>query len=93
MIRNMDVGDLSEPYESTDHNNKACYKLLMLKARTEPHRANLKQDYLLLQNMALQLKIREVMQAWYKEKKESTYIRVDNSFKNCALFGEEMSLR
>ncbi len=43
----MEVGDLTEPYESTDHNNKACYKLLYLKKRTEPHRANLKQDYLL----------------------------------------------
>jgi peptidyl-prolyl cis-trans isomerase SurA len=93
MIRNMDVGDLSEPYESTDHNSKTCYKILMLKSRTEPHRANLKQDYLLLQKMALQLKTREVMQAWYKEKKGSTYIRVDNSFKNCALFGEEISQR
>ncbi len=32
----MEVGDLSEPYESTDHNQKACYKILMLKARTGP---------------------------------------------------------
>lgn len=93
MIRNMEVGNLSEPYESTDHNQKACYKILMLKARTEPHRANLKQDYLLLQNMALQRKNQEVMREWYKEKKETTYIRVDNSFKNCALFVEETSQR
>ena len=93
MIRNMDVGDISEPYETTDHNNKVCYKLLMLKSRTEPHRANLKQDYLLLQNMALQKKNQEVMQNWYREKKESTYIRVDNSFKNCTPLGEEVTQR
>jgi len=93
MIRNMEVGDLSEPYESNDHNQKACYKILMLKARTEPHRANLKQDYLLLQNMALQYKNLEVMREWYNEKRETTYIRVDNSFKNCVLLGEETSQR
>ncbi|MCK4747375.1 MAG: peptidylprolyl isomerase, partial [Bacteroidales bacterium] len=91
IIRNMKVGDLSEPFESTDHNNKTCYKVLQLKARTEPHRANLKQDYLLLQNMALQQKNNKVMNEWYREKKETTYIRVDNSFKNCALFGEQTS--
>ena len=64
IIRNMEVGDLSEPYESTDQKGKICYKILNLKARTEPHRANLKQDYLLLQNMALQYKNSEVVNEW-----------------------------
>lgn len=93
IIRNMEVGDLSEPYESTDQKGKICYKILNLKARTEPHRANLKQDYLLLQNMALQYKNSEVVNEWYREKKASTYIRVDPSFKDCALTGEQTSQR
>jgi peptidyl-prolyl cis-trans isomerase SurA len=83
MIRNMEVKDISEPYESTDHNQKVCYKLLYLKSRTEPHRANLKQDYMLLQDMALFYKNNEVMKAWYEEKKQSTYIRIDPSFGDC----------
>jgi len=93
MVRNMEVGDLSEPFESTDHKGKACYKVLYLKSRTEPHRANLKQDYLLLQNMALGYKNNEVMKAWYAEKKESTYIRVDHSFKHCDISGQQTSQR
>jgi peptidyl-prolyl cis-trans isomerase SurA len=84
MIRNMEVGDISEPYESTDHNQKVCYKLLYLKSRTEPHRANLKQDYMLLQDMALFYKNNEVMNEWYEDKKKSTYIRIDPSFGDCA---------
>ncbi|MCK5135732.1 MAG: peptidylprolyl isomerase [Bacteroidales bacterium] len=91
ILRNMEVGDLSEPYETKDRNGKTCYKLLLLKARTEPHRANLKQDYLLLQNIALEHKSNKVMNEWYREKKETTYIRVDHSFKNCSLFGEQTS--
>jgi peptidyl-prolyl cis-trans isomerase SurA len=93
IIRNMKVGDLSEPFESKDHNNKTCYKILQLKNRIEPHRANLKQDYLLLQNMALQQKNMEVMNQWYREKKESTYIRIDKSFSDCTLLGEQTSQR
>lgn len=93
MIRNMEVGDITEPYESVDHNNKTCYKLLVLKSRTEPHRANLKQDYLLLQEMALQRKNQEVMNEWFEEKKASTYIRVDNAFKHCTHLGEVTSQR
>jgi peptidyl-prolyl cis-trans isomerase SurA len=88
MIRNMAVNDISQPYESTDHNHKLCYKILLLKARTEPHRANLKQDYMLLQNMALFYKNNEVMRAWYEEKKETTYIRLDPSFSDCSNSGQ-----
>jgi len=90
-IRNMKVGDLSEPFESVDHNHKVCYKLLYLKTRTEPHRANLKQDYLLLQGMALQFKNNEVMKEWYADKKETTYIKVGSSFKECTHLGQQVS--
>jgi len=93
MIRNMEVGNLSEPYESVDHRSKACYKLVQLKTRTEPHRANLKQDYVLLENMALSYKTSQVVQEWYTEKKESTYIRVDPAFKDCGLYGQQTSQR
>jgi peptidyl-prolyl cis-trans isomerase SurA len=93
MIRNMEVGDVSEPYETVDNNNKTCYKMLLLKERTEPHRANLKQDYILLQDMALMEKNREVMREWYEDKRKSTYIRIDNSFRNCASTGEVTSQR
>jgi len=88
MIRNMEVGDISDPYESKDANQQDCYKILLLKQRVEPHRANLKQDYILLQNLALEQKNQQVMDAWFKEKKESTYIRVDPSFKHCELSAE-----
>ena len=93
MIRNLEVGQISEPYETTDSKGKTCYKMLYLKSRTEPHRANLKQDFVLLQEMALQQKIGEVMQEWYAQKKETTYIRVDDSFKGCAINAEQTSQR
>jgi len=93
MIRNMAVEDLSEPYESTDHNHKLCYKILYLKSRTEPHRANLKQDYMLLQNLALMNKNNEVLKAWYEEKKKSTYIRRDATFSDCGNSAQQASQR
>ncbi|MEN8201402.1 MAG: peptidylprolyl isomerase [Bacteroidota bacterium] len=93
IIRNMEVSGLSEPYETVDHKGKACYKLVQLKSRTEPHRANLKQDYVLLENMALSYKTNQVIREWYAEKKETTYIRVDPAFKDCALYGQQTSQR
>jgi peptidyl-prolyl cis-trans isomerase SurA len=93
MIRNMEVEDLSDPYESTDHNHKLCYKLLYLKTRTEPHRANLKQDYTLLQDLALMNKKMDVMKAWYEDKKKTTYIRRDQAYSHCVESGQQTSQR
>jgi peptidyl-prolyl cis-trans isomerase SurA len=93
MIRNMEVGDITEPYESVDNNQKPCFKIVLLKDRTEPHRANLKQDYLLLQELTLRKKKMEVIEKWYEEKKANTYMRIDESFKNCAVLGEATSQR
>jgi len=31
------------------------------------------------------------MDAWYAEEKEITYIRIDDSFKHCADFGQQTS--
>jgi hypothetical protein len=38
---------------------------------------------MLLQNMALGYKNMEVLNAWYEEKKKSTYIRIDPAFSDC----------
>ena len=92
MIRNLEVGDVTETYESTDHNGKVCYKLVQLKSRVEPHRANLKQDYVLLEEMAQSYKTMQVIKAWYEDKKSTTYIKVDPAFKDCA-FNAQTSQR
>jgi len=93
VIREMEVGDISTPYESQDDNGKLCYKIIKLTHRTEPHRANLKQDYLLLQNMAMQEKQNEVMEQWFEDKKKKTYIRIDQSFEDCDNFNQELTDR
>ena len=83
VVRDMKVGEISEPYETTDRSGKLSYKIVKLISRTEPHRADLKQDYLLLQRMALNQKQQDVLEKWYVEKKKSTYIRIDKSFDFC----------
>ncbi len=82
-IREMEVNEVSMPFETKDPNGKVCYKMIKLLSMTEPHRANTKEDYLLLQNMALGEKRQNVMNEWYKEKKEKTYIKIDPSFDKC----------
>src|SRR5210317_2334918 len=37
----MSVGEISKPYEAVDSKCQLCFKMVKLRARTEPHRANL----------------------------------------------------
>jgi peptidyl-prolyl cis-trans isomerase SurA len=83
VIRDMKVGDISEPYESIDENGKIIYKVVTLKSRIEPHKANLQQDYNLFQAAARNEKEKKLIDKWIREKQEETYIRIDNAVKSC----------
>ena len=83
VIRDLKVGEISRAYESTDENNKIIYKVVKLKSRTDPHKANLKQDYVLLQNMALAEKKKDIVKKWFQDKLTDTYIHIDPRYVSC----------
>lgn len=88
VARDLKVGEISDPFESVDENGKVAYKILKLKSRTDPHKANLKQDYMLIQSMALNDKKNRVIQDWIREKQKETYYRIDPSYKDCQFLKE-----
>ena len=85
VIRNMNVGEISNPYESRDDKNRIVYKIVKMKDQTDPHRANLRADYSFLQDLALNEKMHKVINEWVDEKIETSYIYIDESFKRCRL--------
>ena len=82
-LRDLKVGEITEAFKSEDENGKEVYKIIRLRNRSSPHRANLKDDYIVLKEMALGMKKMEVFQLWIDEKIEETYVNVDNSFAGC----------
>ena len=82
-IKNLKAGELSDPVESRNEQNKVIYKIVKLNNRTEPHVANLKQDYQYLQDAALENKKQKAIDQWIKLKQKATYIKVKGSYKNC----------
>jgi len=83
-VKNLKVGEISQVFESRDGNNKPVYKVITLKSRRPAHRADLKQDYTFLQNLALQEKEQGVLNEWIGKKQKNTYIRIDPDFRNCS---------
>jgi peptidyl-prolyl cis-trans isomerase SurA len=83
VLRNMNVGEVSDPFETKDENNKTIYKIVKLNRSTKPHKASIKEDYILLQMMALEAKKMIVLKDWIDEKISTTYIHIDGSFLGC----------
>jgi len=82
-IRNLKVGEISDPFESLDDKGSIVYKIVLLKSRNPAHRADLKTDYDFIQNFALQEKKTESFAEWVDKKIISTFHRIDPDFKSC----------
>ncbi len=81
MVTQMKVGAMSAPQPCMTRDGKPGYRIVLLRSRTEPHRANLKDDYQLIQDMALQEKQNAAVDEWVKKRLATTYVRVDESYK------------
>ena len=82
-IDKMKVGDISAPLLFTNEDGRKAYRILYLKTRTDPHRANLKDDYDNIQSAALNQKKNEIIEDWIKLKSQSTYIKIMDEYKDC----------
>ena len=82
-INRMKVGELSEPVPMKTSDNRDAYRLLYLKRKTAPHKANLKDDYTLIRDWAMQKKREDIINKWIANKSQKAYIRVIDEFKDC----------
>ncbi|MBN2482386.1 MAG: peptidylprolyl isomerase [Bacteroidales bacterium] len=85
IISNLEVGEISNPYETTDNKGKTVFKVIWLKNLTEPHVANLKDDFNVFKEMAMQEKESEIVNQWVEEKIRSTYIRISDQYNSCTM--------
>jgi len=85
IIDKLKVGETSRAVPFTTEDGTQAYRLLCLKLRTEPHRANLKDDYNKIQEWALQKKQNEAIEKWIGEKSKTAYFRIGDKYKNCEM--------
>jgi peptidyl-prolyl cis-trans isomerase SurA len=83
VVDKMKIGELSDPVPVRVGEKKESYRIVSLKARTEPHRANLKDDYQRIQQAAEAEKKSKLVQEWIQRKRQSFFIKIDSEFSNC----------
>lgn len=77
-------GEVSEPQLLVMPDASKAYRLLKLIARTEPHRANLKEDYRLLQQAAEGKMRSDMIDKWVNTHISNAYVRIDEAYSSCA---------
>jgi len=82
-IDRMKVGDITKPGVTTGKDGKQSYRILYLRSRSEPHIANLKDDYQKIQAAALDKKNEESVNSWINKHLSGMYVRIDDEYKNC----------
>ena len=87
MMKDLKVGQYSQPTEFTDERGKKGVRIVYLMSRSEPHRENMKDDYNKLAQRALEEKKNSSLDKWFNEKISTYYIKVDDEYKSC----EQMS--
>ena len=85
MIKDMNIGDVSEPFESLDTEGRGnvIYKIIKLEEIVPSHTATFKDDFMVIQNIANNQLQMESIDKFIDDKMEITYIKVDDLFKKC----------
>ena len=82
-IDTLKLGQVSSAFYFQGEDRKQGYRIIKLISETEPHRANMQEDYQALQNMASQKLSSENMDKWVKQKISDTYIKLNVEYQNC----------
>jgi peptidyl-prolyl cis-trans isomerase SurA len=81
----LEKGDYSAPNLYMNYfERKQGIRMVRLLDRSEPHKANLKDDYTLIKMAAENQKREKTIKDWVQSKISSYYIRIDESFQNCS---------
>ena len=83
-IQNLKVDELSEAALVRDAQGKEYFRVLHLRNKIDPHRANLKQDLALLKQYVENQRRQQTMDAWVARKKAETALRVNGELADCA---------
>jgi peptidyl-prolyl cis-trans isomerase SurA len=88
MLDTLKPGTYSQPQVFATERGEQSTRIVYLKTRTEPHKANLRDDYSKIQQVALSQKQAKTIEKWLKDRLPGYYIRIDPQYRSCSVFSE-----
>ncbi len=82
-VADLNVGEISKPFIMKHTNGKEAVAIVKLKNRIPGHRATMADDYQEMQTVVSDYESQKLIENWIKEKQKSTYIHINDDWKNC----------
>lgn len=83
VVDNMNVGDISAPFEMINERGKTVCAIVKLKNRVDGHKATITEDFQVMKDVVLEKRREEVLHDWVVKKIQTTYVRINDRYKNC----------
>lgn len=84
LVNALDVGQVSSPALYSDmRERKEGVRIVRIANRTDPHKANLKDDYSFIKRAAKEHKKNNLIKDWVNLNVKKTYIRIDEKYQDC----------
>ncbi len=83
MLKDLKVGEYSQPVAFTDDRGKQAVRIVYLKTKTAPHRENMKDDYDKIAQRAIEEKKELALERWFDAHIKTYYIKIDNEYTGC----------
>lgn len=81
-LMQLKVGEVSNSFQTTDLNGNQMSKIVKLVEIIPPHVASLEEDYIRIEEMALEDKQNKVYRKWLNSKIEAMYIYIDPEYRS-----------
>ncbi len=82
-VAELKKGELSDVFFDQNRNGEKMFKFMIMKDRTDTHIADLVEDYVKIQDLALRKKKEETITKWAKGKIKDTYIKMSETHNKC----------
>ncbi len=79
----LEVGEITKPQPMLTEEGKQAFRIVKVMHRIEAHPASMEGDYDFIQQLALDEKKRNVVREWVHSKISSTYILINEEFRDC----------
>jgi peptidyl-prolyl cis-trans isomerase SurA len=84
VVATLKEGDVSQPFVMMNpKTNRQQVAIVKLSKRKDSHRADFAEDYQVLKDLYENHKREEILKKWVEEKQKSTYVYIEEGWRNC----------
>lgn len=82
ILKNLEVGQISEPFQSYDNSGNLVCKIVKLDRIIPEHKANTDDDYTTMVDLVINQRKQEILEKWINEKVKILYIRLEEPYRS-----------